>query len=70
MLPGERKKKDASGRVGRATLLGTIPTPAGGKAEGIALLGESATTFSILVVYDGARSGAPTEFSVRKLPGL
>jgi len=70
MLPGKRKSADASRQIGRLTLLGTVQPARGGRAEGVALLRETEAAYSILVVYDGAKNGAPTEFRVRKIPGL
>ena len=70
MLPGERAAEDSSAHPGRVTLLGTISTPPGGKAEGLAVLAESEAAYEILIVFDEAVAGAPTRFRVRKLPGL
>ncbi len=58
-LPG----KDAKSRI---TLLGEFPRVDGGKAEGMALLSETAAEYSILVVFDGAKEGGPTVFKVPK----
>jgi hypothetical protein len=54
-LPGERQVGDPP--RGTTTLLGRIPTPAGGKAEGIALLGEAADHYEVLIAYDGVDRG-------------
>jgi hypothetical protein len=70
MLPGKRKSGDDSARAGRLTLLGTVPSPPGAKAEGLALRAETDSDYTLLVVYDGAADGAPAEFNVRKVPGL
>lgn len=58
-LPG----KDAQARV---RLLGEFPRVDGGKAEGMAVLAETATEYSLLVVFDGAKEGGPTVFKVPK----
>ncbi len=58
-LPG----KDAQGRV---KSLGEFPRVDGGKAEGMAVLAETATEYSLLVVFDGAKEGGPTVFKVPK----
>ncbi len=55
----------------RIALWGTIPSPpdrSGAKAEGITVLLELEQSYEVLVVYDGAPSGTPTRFRVRK-PG-
>jgi len=51
---------------GQITRLGEIPVPDGAKAEGIAVKEETGTEYEIIVVYDGAESGAPTLFRVHK----
>jgi broad specificity phosphatase PhoE len=54
-LPGVRSAGDPA--RGATTLLGRIPTPAGGKAEGIALLGETAGEYELLIAYDSVDGG-------------
>jgi hypothetical protein len=54
-LPGVRAADEAP--RGTTTLLGRIPTPAGAKAEGIALMAESADHYEVLIVYDGIEGG-------------
>ena len=44
----------------RTILLGNIPTQTGAKAEGIAVLEESSSSYIILLVYDGVPNGQPT----------
>lgn len=45
---------------GKLTQVGTVPA-AEGKAEGLLVLSESKTEFSVLVVFDSAMNGAPME---------
>lgn len=59
-LPG----KDAP--ASQPTLLGEFPRVDDGKAEGLAVLSESPTEYSLLVVFDGAKEGGPTVFKVPK----
>jgi Protein of unknown function (DUF3616) len=54
-LPGARQVGDPP--RGATTLLGRIPTSAGGEAEGIALLGELADHYEVLIAYDGVDRG-------------
>ena len=56
-IPGGGRK-DSDPPPGRTLLLGTIPTPAGVKAEGLAVRAEDASHYEILVAYDGAVNGA------------
>lgn len=70
MVPGERTAEDSSLKLGQVTLLGTVPVPSGAKAEGLTVFDESQDTYELLVVFDGAKDGAPTRLSVRKVPGL
>ena len=51
---------------GRATLLGTIPAPEASKAEGLAVLEETADEYRVLVLYDGPKGGSPRVLQVRK----
>lgn len=56
-------------KVTPAQKLGTIPPPpndGSAKAEGLVLLGETATHWDVLAIYDGAKDGAPTRFRLRK----
>lgn len=50
---------------GKLTQVGTIPA-AEGKAEGLLVLSESKTEFSVLVVFDSAMNGAPMELRLLK----
>jgi len=51
---------------GRLELLGSIPTPEGAKAEGLAVEEESTDEYTLLVLFDGLKEGGPTRFRVRK----
>ena len=51
---------------GRTTLLGSIPTVFGTKAEGVAVMEENEDGYELLVVYDGAQRGNPTRFRAAK----
>lgn len=46
--------------------LGRVPGKAGAKAEGLAILEETKDQFKVLIVYDSAKNGDPTVFSVKK----
>ena len=59
-VPGIRENSQVD--QGQVTLLGTIPTPAGGKAEGIAVLKSSEDHYKVLVAYDGVKNGGFTIF--------
>ena len=61
-LPGVR----AAGQIGRIEYLGVIPTPEGGKAEGLTLLRESSADYQVTIVYDGIENGSPTLFGIAK----
>jgi phosphohistidine phosphatase SixA len=61
-LPGKR----TSGRQGKVTPLGDVPAVSKGKPEGITLLGEDATGYELLVVYDTVVGGNPTRLRVPK----
>jgi hypothetical protein len=63
-LPGQRSS--VAQTVGRTTLLGTVPTPSGGKAEGLAVLGSSKEAYRVLVVFDGVEAGFLTIFEARR----
>ncbi|MEM7760098.1 MAG: DUF3616 domain-containing protein [Cyanobacteria bacterium P01_A01_bin.40] len=60
-IPGVDKQQEA-----QLTLLGEIPTPDGAKAEGIAVLAETCSTYQVMIVYDGLPCGAPKLFQVTK----
>lgn len=64
-LPGRRA--EGAEATGRVTLLGNIPTPSGGKAEGLAVLEASPESYRVLVVFDGVEDGAMTVFEVPRL---
>ncbi|OIO73165.1 MAG: hypothetical protein AUJ57_04855 [Zetaproteobacteria bacterium CG1_02_53_45] len=55
--------------TGKLQLLTEITPPAGGKAEGVALLSETAQAYELLIVFDGARNGAPVRHTIKR-PGL
>jgi hypothetical protein len=63
-IPGKRNGEEPE--LGKTTLLGTIPTPSGAKAEGIAILDEQPSQFEILVVYDSAEKGGLATFRVAR----
>ena len=46
--------------------VGDITTPRGGKAEGLLVRAESDVSISVLLLFDGANNGAPTQISVLK----
>jgi len=52
------------GGAGAARLLCGIPTSAGARAEGLAVLEEDAGGYDLLVLYDGPRGGEPTRLRV------
>ncbi len=53
---------------GKLQLLTEITPPEGGKAEGLALLSETAQAYEVLIVFDGARNGAPVRHTIHR-PG-
>jgi Protein of unknown function (DUF3616) len=57
-----------AGPESAASLIGTISTPEDAKAEGLLLLEESATTLKLLVLFDGAKNGAPTCLTLTRRP--
>ena len=63
-LPGTR----TLGKVGQIKLLGEIPEPENGKAEGMALLKEGKSSnevsYEVIIVFDGVKNGAPTRFQI------
>lgn len=63
-LPGKREADEPV--QGRTTLLGTIPTPCGAKAEGLAVLDEDDAHYRVLVFYDGVAGGAPAVFRAHR----
>ena len=63
-LPGGGQPTGA----GRLALLGEIPTPEGGKAEGLVVESESAHDYTALILYDGLADGGATRFRIRKPP--
>ena len=61
-FPGEEENRSP-----HVVLLGTVPTPPGSKAEGIAVLNlddQAAKNYDLLVVYDGLQGGRPTRYSL------
>ncbi|PHS15986.1 MAG: hypothetical protein COA78_04315 [Blastopirellula sp.] len=59
-FPGEINKRSP-----HVVLLGTVPTPPGSKAEGIAVLNlddQDAKNYELLVIYDGLQGGRPTRY--------
>jgi hypothetical protein len=63
-IPGRRGDDDPE--QGQTTLLGTIPTPCGAKAEGITVLEENPSGYDVLIVYDSAQDGGMTVFRARR----
>ncbi len=57
---------DKGKRKSKLRLLGELPTPPRAKAEGMALIEETATHYDVIVVYDGIVGGAPERFRVPK----
>ncbi len=64
MIPGQRSPEDPP--MGRVTLLGRIPTPAGGKAEGLAVLATSDGHYELLVAYDSVVNGGLRTFQASR----
>ncbi len=60
MIPGHRDAGDPP--LGKATLLGRIPTPAGAKAEGLAVLATADDHYDLLVAYDSVVNGGLRTF--------
>lgn len=63
----------SGGKGGRLALLGDVPPPAampGAKAEGMLLTGETSTEYAVVLLYDGAKNGAPTRFTVARGHGV
>lgn len=60
-IPGTGKPQ-----ASQLTLLGTIPTPDGAKAEGITVLSETSSVYQVIIVYDGLPKGAPKLLEVIK----
>lgn len=46
--------------------LSQLPANAKGKPEGVMVLDEDHDTYTVLIFHDGARNGAPTEFTIEK----
>ena len=53
-------------RCRKAALLTKLPLPKKGKPEGILVLRETASDFTLLIFNDGARNGAPFEIAITK----
>ena len=63
VIPGkDRDSRD----IGTVKLLGGIPLPANGKAEGVVVLQELPTSYEIVIVYDGVSGGSPQRFRAAK----
>ncbi|MEO0836125.1 MAG: DUF3616 domain-containing protein, partial [Cyanobacteria bacterium J06642_3] len=60
-IPGNDKPQQA-----QLNLLGEIPTLNDAKAEGIAVLSETNSTYKIMIVYDGLPNGAPKLLQITK----
>ncbi len=61
-LPGQRAQGEPT--RGRCLLLGTVPSPPGGKPEGFAVMDFSKTAYRLLVIYDGIQRARPLLFKV------
>ena len=59
-IPGEDR------RVKGAVELARIEAPMEAKAEGLALLSEDDSSYTVLIVFDGLQRGAPRSFRVEK----
>ena len=62
-LPGRGR---GAGDVGHVNLLGEIPVPAGGKAEGIAVLEEDGQLYDLIILYDGLEQRVARRFRLKK----
>ena len=58
----DRAPKD----IGKMELLGEIPTPEKGKAEGLAVVEESSTYYDVIIVYDGVEDNVAQCFRAYK----
>lgn len=54
------------GAAGRLRFLGSVPTPDGAKAEGLAVEKETDRAYRVLVLFDGPKEGGPMRFRVAK----
>ncbi|GAV20970.1 hypothetical protein MMIC_P1948 [Mariprofundus micogutta] len=54
------------GGAGRMKLLSEITRPDSGKAEGLALLSETTEAYSLIMIFDGLRKGAPVHYTIKK----
>lgn len=52
--------------AGELRHLGTVPRPGTAKAEGLAVLSESAESWQLLILYDGIAGGVPSRFEVSR----
>ncbi len=52
--------------IGKVELLGEIPTPEEGKAEGLAVVEEGSTYYDVIIVYDGVENNVAQCFRVDK----
>ena len=52
--------------IGKMRLLGEIPTPDQGKAEGLAVVKEAPPYYDVLIVYDGIEDNVAQCFRVHK----
>ena len=59
-------KDRADGDIGKLELLGEIPTPDKGKAEGLAIVEEESTHYDLIIVYDGVEDNVAQCFRVDK----
>lgn len=63
---GEDCLPDKSHKVGQIEKLGNIPVYDNMKAEGIALVKETKSSYTVLIVFDGVENGAPVRLKIRK----
>ena len=60
-IPGTDKKQQ-----GKVTLLAEVDPPAGGKAEGIAVINETAELYNVIALFDGISGGAPRRYTISR----
>jgi len=60
-IPGTDKKQQ-----GKVTLLVEVDPPAGGKAEGIAVINETAELYNVIALFDGISGGSPRRYTISR----
>lgn len=63
---GEDQIPDRGRAPGRLISLGELPTPGGGKPEGLTVVEESELTYVLIVVHDGIEGGALRRYRIPK----